>query len=195
MIIQLLRSADTHADDSTGRGDRSEPDGHRGHRRVSGSARRTDRYAVRESQFYASARGRERRGGSGLTPALSYNSQLWRSDSGGVWKLGADVGYGFGFRLQAGSITPYYRSQFDVSHYTFVDSTGAEYRLDIKDPVKNTWTSKDGTYVTYDPLNRRLWFNDGSFWQMDCTSLGDEQDAGTSFPTLMQDSNGNQIRR
>ena len=81
-----------------------------------------------------------------------------------------------------------------MSHYIFSDSTGAEYRLDIKDPVNNTWTSKEGTYITYDPLNRRLWFNDGSFWQMECTSLGDEQDAGTSFPTLMQDSNGNQIR-
>lgn len=31
------------------------------------------------------------RGGWGVTFALSYNSQLWRKDNGGTWKLGRDV--------------------------------------------------------------------------------------------------------
>ena len=47
------------------------------------------------------------RGGWSASFALSYNSQSWRQDSGGTWKLGRDVGYGFGWKLQAGSITPF----------------------------------------------------------------------------------------
>jgi hypothetical protein len=51
------------------------------------------------------------RGGWGVTFALSYNSQLWRQDPGGTWKLGRDVGYGFGWQLMAGSLTPYWSEQ------------------------------------------------------------------------------------
>ena len=32
------------------------------------------------------------RGGWSTTFMLSYNSQMWRQDSGGTWKLGKDVG-------------------------------------------------------------------------------------------------------
>ena len=34
------------------------------------------------------------RGNWGVTFALSYNSQLWRQDSAGQWKLGRDTGFG-----------------------------------------------------------------------------------------------------
>ena len=37
---------------------------------------------------------------------MSYNSQVWRQKGAGIFKLGRDVGYGFGWRVQAGSLTP-----------------------------------------------------------------------------------------
>jgi len=40
--------------------------------------------------------------GFGATFVLNYNSQNWRKDSAGTWKLGRDVGYGFGWKLLAG---------------------------------------------------------------------------------------------
>ena len=57
------------------------------------------------------------RGGAGATFALSYNAQNWRKNSGGVWKLGYDVGYGFGWRLMAGSILPVWLDAYTFSHY------------------------------------------------------------------------------
>jgi hypothetical protein len=66
------------------------------------------------------------RGGWSVPFALSYNSQLWRKDPGGTWKLGRDVGYGFGWRLMAGSITPYWSGDDTIHHYVFTDATGAE---------------------------------------------------------------------
>lgn len=47
--------------------------------------------------------------------------------------------------------------------------------------------------MTYDANAQRLCFNDGRFWVMGCQSAGDEPDAGTLYPTLIEDSNGNQI--
>src|SRR5439155_6414531 len=43
------------------------------------------------------------RGDWSVNLALNYNSQIWRQDTGGTWNLGMDVGYGFGWRLIAGS--------------------------------------------------------------------------------------------
>ncbi|MFN3327197.1 MAG: hypothetical protein ACK5AZ_27230, partial [Bryobacteraceae bacterium] len=71
------------------------------------------------------------RNGRRVTFGLSYNSQMWRQDPGGTWKFGNNVGYGFGWRLMAGSITPYWSDYVTVDHYIFADSTGTEYRLDI----------------------------------------------------------------
>ena len=48
--------------------------------------------------------------------------------------------------------------------------------------------------MNYDANARRLYFNDGMFWQMGSESLGTEFDAGVLYPTLMQDPNGNQIK-
>lgn len=130
--------------------------------------------------------------GFGATFAASYNSQLWRKDSNATWKLGRDVGYGFGWRLMAGSITPYWSSAYVVNHYLFVDSTGAEYRLDVN--TSNVWTSKEAIYLSYNASQQKLYFPDGSFWFMGAISGGTEQDGGSRYPTLMQDSNGNQIK-
>src|SRR5262245_54034833 len=44
--------------------------------------------------------------GCTLNIAWSYNSQLWRMDSGGIQAFGPDTGFGFGWQVQAGSIAP-----------------------------------------------------------------------------------------
>ncbi|MCW5980888.1 MAG: hypothetical protein KIT09_22595 [Bryobacteraceae bacterium] len=132
------------------------------------------------------------RNGRSVLFALSYNSQNWRRDNGNVWKLGSDVGYGFGWRLMAGSIVPYWVNPWTVDHWTFTDATGAEYKLDVNN--NGVWTSsKDGLYAWYDSGTNRLYFPDGSFWAMGCVSGGTEPDIGTRYPTTLQDANGNQI--
>ena len=134
------------------------------------------------------------RTGWSATFALSYNSQNWRTDPGGSWNLGRDTGFGYGWRLLAGSITPVYSSS-SIAFYIYTDSTGAEYRLANSAVVNGyeTWTSTEGTYVSYDATRRRLYFNDGSFWNMSVESSASEEDAGTLYPSSMQDSNGNQV--
>ena len=123
---------------------------------------------------------------------MSYNSQNWRKDGSTTWKLGRDVGYGFGWKLLAGSLTPYFGpGRWTVHHYLFTDSSGAEYRLDVN--TNGVWTSREGIYVEYDANQNRLYFPDGSFWVMGATAAGTEADAGARYPTVIQDSNGNQI--
>ncbi len=123
---------------------------------------------------------------------ISYNSQNSRLDTNGnPWKLGDDLGFGFGWKMQIGSLAAFYSSYLNVQFYEYSDASGATYRL-----TQNTngiWTSTESVYVTYDSNAQRLYFNDGSFWVMGCTSAGTEQDAGTMYPTLLQDSNGNQV--
>ncbi|HTR35829.1 MAG TPA: RHS repeat-associated core domain-containing protein [Bryobacteraceae bacterium] len=131
------------------------------------------------------------RGGWGVGFSLNYNSQTWRQDSAGTWQLGADLGYGYGWRLQAGSLTPIYSTNWTLDHYLFVDSSGAEYRLNVNN--SGVWSSQEGIYVFYDSNANTLHFRDGSFWVMGCTSYGLEPDTGTMYPTLMEDTNGNQI--
>jgi hypothetical protein len=131
------------------------------------------------------------RGGWSVPFALSYNSQQWRQDSAGTWLFGQDVGFGFGWQLMAGSITPYWSTYFTLDHYVFTDSTGTQYRLDVNN--NGIWTSKQGVYVSYDATNQILHFPDGSFWVMGCTSGGTEIDAGAMYPTQMEDTNGNQV--
>jgi len=101
------------------------------------------------------------RGGWGVGFNLTYNSQNWRQDPGGVWKLGRDVGYGYGWKLLAGSLLPVYDGYFTpVHHYVFTDSTGAEYRLDQNN--SGVWSSLQSLYVYYDSNAGRLYFRDGS---------------------------------
>ena len=121
---------------------------------------------------------------------LSYNSQMWRQDSGGAWKLGKDVGYGLGWSLQAGSIVPVLLSGA-VQYFVFTDATGAEYRLY---PVGNgVFASLEGVHVWYDSAAQALRFPDGSWWDMYAQSAALEADAGTLYPTAMHDTNGNYI--
>ena len=93
--------------------------------------------------------------------------------------------------MQAGSLTPVDSSYWSVDHYLFIDATGAEYRLNVNNG--GIWSSQEGIYVYYDFNAGLLHFRDGSFWTMGSLSGGAEQDAGTLYPTLIEDSNGNQI--
>jgi len=131
------------------------------------------------------------RGGWGVTFALSYNSQMWRNGNGSVWLSGEDVGEGLGWKLQAGSILPVWFNR-SIDHYVYSDATGATYRLDQNS--NGVWTSLDSTYVAFNANNDYLYFPDGSFWLMNVTSVSSEQDAGTIYPSLMEDTNGNQIQ-
>jgi hypothetical protein len=131
------------------------------------------------------------RGGKSYGFNLSYNSENWRQDPGGTWQLGRDIGYGYGWKLQAGSITPIYDGIWELDHYEFIDSTGAQYRLDQNN--NGVWSSKESIYVYYDSNAQRLYFRDGSFWTFGCTSAGTEQDSGTMYPMSLFDSNGNWV--
>jgi hypothetical protein len=131
------------------------------------------------------------RGGWSLPFMLSYNSQMWRHDSGGDWLLGQDVGYGMGWRLQAGSLTPVWAGTSSIDHYIFTDASGAEYNLTVN--TAGVWTSVEGVFISYDSNANKIYNTDGSFWVMGCTSAGTEQDAGTMYPTLVEDTNGNQL--
>ena len=93
--------------------------------------------------------------------------------------------------MLADALTAYYTQGVALHHYEFVDSSGAEYRLDQNNG--NVWTSIEGIYVSYDANVGRLYFTDGSFWVFGCTSAGTEEDSGAMYPTLMEDTNGNQI--
>ena len=131
------------------------------------------------------------RAGFGASFSLSYNSQNWRNDSGTNWNYDGDVGYGFGWRLLAGSITPVWNSGgMTASYFLFMDSTGAEYRLD--QGTSNVWSSKDSIYVYFDANTNILHFRNGTYWYFGCVSE-ETADAGVMYPTLMQDTHANQI--
>ena len=123
---------------------------------------------------------------------MTYNSQNWRKTNSTVEKLGGDVGFGFGWRLLAGSLTPVWADQYTFAYYIFTDATGAEYKLDVN--ASGVWKSKDGSYLAYDTATARLWFQSGIFWYMGSISGSTEQDAGTLYPTILQNSNGNYLR-
>jgi RHS repeat-associated protein len=124
---------------------------------------------------------------------LTYNSQNWRQDSGGLWNLGADVGYGYGWNLMAGSILPVYSGP-TLIYYLFTDATGAQYRLSINNG--GIWSSPESVYLEYDSnvSPGRLYFRNGQFWVMGCTSAAGEPDQGTMYPTILEDTNGNQLQ-
>ena len=117
---------------------------------------------------------------------------MWRQDSGGVWLLGEDVGLGLGWKLQAGSILPMWYNGSQL-YYLYTDSTGAQYVLD-QNNGNNVWSSLQGVYVWFDANADVLHFPDGSFWNMTVQSASVEQDAGTLYPSQMEDSNGNFIQ-
>src|SRR5450759_4597829 len=55
------------------------------------------------------------RTGGTVPVSLAYNSQTWRKDKS-TWKLGRDVGYGYGWKLLAGALTPYWYN-WSLHHY------------------------------------------------------------------------------
>ena len=67
--------------------------------------------------------------------------------------MGEDIGYGMGWKLQAGSITPVWASPTQFSHYIYTDATGAEYSLSLNN--NNVWTSQEGVYVRLRQLFNR----------------------------------------
>src|ERR1700730_8210050 len=89
------------------------------------------------------------RGGWGVGFNLTYNSQNWRHDPGGTWQLGEDVGFGYGWKLSAGSLLPYIGSNGTlygpIGEYLFTDATGAQYHLNQNNG--GIWTSTESTYV------------------------------------------------
>jgi YD repeat-containing protein len=129
--------------------------------------------------------------GVGVPLGISYNSQNWRYD-GAVWQPGGDVGYGFGWRLMAGAVSPIWATPTQFSYYQFTDATGAEYKLDVQNG--NVWSSKQSVYVWYDAGLQRLFFKDGSYWQLDAVSGASESDAGSRYPTRVYDRHGNYVR-
>ena len=54
------------------------------------------------------------RGGTAVPFRLSNNSQNWRKDPGGTWMLGTDVGFGWGWKMLAGSLTPVYSDWYTI---------------------------------------------------------------------------------
>jgi hypothetical protein len=127
-----------------------------------------------------------------LPLGISYNSQNWRKDGNNTnWNLGFDTGYGYGWQLQFGSITPYSDANWNTVFFLFRDATGATYKLDQWN--NGIWSSKDTTYVIYNENTNDLLFNDGSLWAFHVTSGGMEPDAGTLYPNFLRDSHGNFI--
>ncbi len=131
------------------------------------------------------------RNGTKIPIVLSYHSQIWRKDSTEVTFLGQDTGFGLGWKLQAGSITPVYQTSGPIDHYLYNDSTGAEYSLSVNSG--GVWTSQEGVYVSFDTSTDRLYFPDGSYWSMGSTSSAGEADAGTMYPVYFYDTNGNYL--
>ncbi len=123
---------------------------------------------------------------------LSYNSQNWRQEGSATWRLGGDTGFGFGWRMAIGSVTPYYANwAAGVDHYRFTNGSGAEYRLDQNSG--GVWSSLQGLYVWFDANTNILYFKDGTFWVMGALSGGLEDDAGTLYPTVIEDVSRNQV--
>src|SRR5260370_18901691 len=86
---------------------------------------------------------------------LSYNSQNWRQETTTTtppvivtWHLGQEVRYGYGWRLQAGSLMPVYSGYFTLHHYSFTDATGADDRLE-----QHPSGGVTSTATTYLPFN------------------------------------------
>jgi YD repeat-containing protein len=146
------------------------------------------------------------RGGWSVGFSLNHDTQTWRKVGSKVWKYGVDTGYGYGWKLLAGSVMRYFSGTYQTSHFIFTDSTGTEYRLDRKVQADGTnWTTGpwDGYWASSsanfygifqeDWAYYRMKFPDGSSWFFGSHSAGTENDMGMAYPTLFQDSNGNQV--
>jgi hypothetical protein len=133
-------------------------------------------------------------GGRGVTAnlACSYNSQIWKKDEQNTYLFSADLGCGYGWKVHIGVILPQLLDD-NIVGYAFIDSTGAEYPLTPSSAVSGVWVCLQGLFISYDPENACIRFPNGDIWVMGCESAAGEPDAGALYPTLIQDSNGNQI--
>jgi RHS repeat-associated protein len=131
-----------------------------------------------------------RTGGTSPGLQLVYNSQVWSRDASGVQYTAVDGGYGAGWSLWLGAMYPVYAAGV-IDHYRFIDSSGATHRL--YPSTGDTYVSRDSTYLKWDRVLHRLWFRNGTFWDFDYVSLDPEPDAGTRYPTKIQDTNGNYV--
>jgi RHS repeat-associated protein len=125
----------------------------------------------------------------GAAVCLSYNSQLWKQGIAGPKSYGGDSGFGYGWRVQIVSIVPETNGGA-ATGFTFIDGTGAEYRMKQYGSV---WRSLHGHYITWDPSLSALWFADGTSMTFRSVAGPYEANAGTLYPTLIQDTNGNQV--
>lgn len=131
------------------------------------------------------------RNGYSVPLVLSYDSQNWQEQSSVITHTGRNLGFGYGWKMQFGSVRAV-TAGYAITHYVYEDGTGAQYPLDVNSGM--LWRpSTFAPILEYDVTTNRLWFKDGSFWQMDCVSASGEADAGLRYPTVMQDTNGNQI--
>jgi RHS repeat-associated protein len=133
------------------------------------------------------------RGGLSVPVNLAYNSQFWRENGSNTWRESSFLSLGPGWTLQAGSLTPYYDNLTWNAplYFLFVDNTGAQYRLD---QVSNgVYSSIQSIYLWFDTNTHLLHFKDGSTWTFGCISAGTENDAGTMYPTIIEDTFGNGI--
>lgn len=123
---------------------------------------------------------------------LSYNSQVWRFGKQTVTCPADDFGLGLGWRLQIGAVYPE-RTGHTITNYKYIDATGAEYRLFPDQNNEETWISIDGHYLTWVANASTLYYPNGTSLTFGCVSGEREVDAGTLYPTVIDDSNGNQI--
>jgi hypothetical protein len=76
----------------------------------------------------------------------------------------------------AGAIQWFLNSNWQVDHWTFTDSSGAEYRLD-NDISSGVWaTSTDSATFVFDPNANKLYFPSGTSWYFGSCSTGNEGD-------------------
>ncbi|QEE27298.1 RHS repeat-associated core domain-containing protein [Terriglobus albidus] len=122
----------------------------------------------------------ESRGANALL-RCSYNSQ---NDGQSL-----DTGFGAGWTLRIGSISRTTSGDGEIS-YVYKDGTGADFLLI---PHGGKFISTNGHYFTWDMAKQTLHFAGGEFAVFASISTSKERDPGVMYPTLIQDSNGNQI--
>ena len=119
---------------------------------------------------------------------LSFNSQIWRRGYKEVKAYGKDLGFGYGWKLQIGSITP---SSIGASRaFIYTDNTGAEYHLR---QCGDVWRSIGATHITFDPSRSQLWFANGTSMIFGAVAGPMEPDAGSLYPTVVQDLAGHRV--
>jgi RHS repeat-associated protein len=133
--------------------------------------------------------------GPGFQLMASYNSQFWSHDSAGDHNIAINTGYGLGWTFQIGAIYAVFNGNL-IDHVEYQDTGGVIHKLWAPANAPNTNTvylSQDSTYLIWNYANNTLTFRDGSVWTFGCESSSVEPDAGTLYPTELEDPDGNLI--